>query len=178
MLRARWQEIFYVIIFNKGDSTGEYSEEYPQDSLEVPPLNLGDATLTPGSTSYPRPTNQLAEICIPLVNAMIWQDERVTMYRGTHLRLIGINKGGSLEKPTVTPVDLGPYGSNRTPSQAFSESPSFLTLGTDSFGRRVGDPHAVFNPSKHVQIAGFIAATDERWLDLLASFEPTNPYVS
>jgi hypothetical protein len=170
----------YVIIFNKGDSTGEYSEEYPQDSLEVPPLNLsnniGDATLTPGSASYPRPKSQLAEICIPLVNAMIWPDERVTMYGGTQLRLIGVNNDDSLERPMVTPIDLGSHGVNKNPLQAFSKAPSFMTLGTDSFGRRVGDPHAVFNPSENVQIAGFIAATDERWLDLLASFEPINPY--
>jgi len=76
-----------------------------------------------------------------------------------------------------------------TNSSAGKKVGPFITLGTDNFGRRVGDPHSLLYPStlngeNAIDVVGFLPAITERseggvdLLDLLASFEPINPYTS
>ncbi len=169
----------YVIVFRQGDSTGDFSAEYPEGSLLLPETgsfgNIDEVYPRSISGTYPRPKPQLAEICIPLCNAMVWEDERVNYYGGTELRILGLGDSGDTTQIKV--IDSSRTTHARSSVQSSSKQPSFLTLGTDNFGRRVGDPHAVFNPSNNIQIAGFLAVDSPKWFDLLASFDPVNPYV-
>jgi hypothetical protein len=168
----------YVIVFGKGDSTGAVSDKYPAGSLEVPEELISRSGLL---GSYPRPKTQLAEICIPLANARVWEKEaaKVTYYQGTALRILGLEhlEDGGVARVAAVDEDKSSHVIGWGSSiQAHAKNPSFLTLGTDSFGRRVGDPHAIFNPSVHIQVAGFVAVESPEWFDLLASFDPVNPY--
>ncbi len=159
----------FVIAFQPGDATGDYSEQYPEGSIIVP-----EDLLVPGfeeKGSYPRPKHQIAEVCIPLTSfwddpSISGRDKKLFYNYNAGLQIVGIASDENGIKTAKVIVDA--------PS---SKGRPFITLGTDSFGRRVGDPHAIRNAStSNLQIAAFLAIEDSRWTDLLAAFEPINPY--
>jgi hypothetical protein len=157
----------FVIAFQPGDATGDSSDQYPEGSIVVP-----EELLVPGferKGSYPRPKHQIAEVCIPLAN--FWTNplagrDKGIFYGGTGLQIVGVGSDEDGNKTAEVIVDR--------PS---TEGLPFITLGTDSFGRRVGDPHSIRNAdANHLQVAAFLAIEDPKWVDLLAAFEPINPY--
>ncbi len=123
------------------------------------------------SALYPRPkTGISAEICVPLASAAFGQ-----FYRGTKLQILTALNEKDHPEVDITKLHLG-------------DASSFVTLGTDNFGRRVGDPHALFYPNPPslvdmyertaLQVVAFLPSYngEDYELDLLTAFSPVNPY--
>lgn len=159
----------WVIAFRPGDGTGNDSG-FAEGSL-ILPEHLSRASSHGDLALYPRPkTGITAEICVPLANAAFGH-----FYKITKLGILTVST--QEEGPTVT--DAGVY---------LDDADSFITLGTDNFGRRVGDPHALFYPATQsldseygrtaLEVVAFLPSLngEDYELDLLAAFNPTNPY--
>jgi len=144
-----------VIVFDEGDCTGNESDfqlarsmaggNYPLTPQVVPrrkvdirsEAHLAIATLMPGRAP------QLYANNLDLIGL---KDERLNQ-----LAHLGLEDPAALMHIYENRYQGGPIGPTAT-----------LTTGFNPYsGERFGDPHAVYNNQPFVQIAGFLALTDE-----------------
>jgi len=161
-----------VIVFQPREATGEYTEDFPEGSLDIG-QQYGGWVASSGVKEfgfYPRPKAAFSEICLPIGSYKLPFDPHPGSLdnlpsTAVSVRILGVDASSS-SKVTSLRSDI-------------STDAPFVTLGTDSFSRRVGDPHTIVSyPTDRLQIAGFMAANepDPDLLDLLNSFRPFNPY--
>lgn len=168
------QATMYVIAFEPGDGTGDFSG-FSEGTLEFPE-GIRDYTNRGVSALYPRSKEGVAgEICIPLLPSSLFHRGAG---RSTCLSLLTVT-GNHLEE-----VSMLDFYKTADPKDYPS---SIITVGTDNFGRRVGDPHSLVYPLDRIrsapptEIVGFLAVTEDHGpegLALLNAFNPVNPYPS
>jgi len=155
----------FVIAFKPEDGTGDESA-YKLDDLVMPRRYPALPKIVPRSKAG---TNQEAHMA--LVSQRIDDVHADQQMYGGAFDLIGLNgrlikKIGELGHPIdIAAEDLSPI--------------TTLTVGYDpNTGERFGDPHAVYNPNRTVQVAGFLAISDEIYKshpEILAGFKPQKP---
>jgi hypothetical protein len=163
----------WIIAFRPGDGTGDYSGFEPGSLLA--PEDLLRMSAHGESALYPRPkTGMTAEICVPLAKAAFGH-----FYQGTSLQILRALRKNEEEGLELNTAEVHLRGAS-----------SFVTLGTDNFGRRAGDPHALVYPNPPslvdtyertaLEVVAFLPSLngEDYELDLLAAFDPVNPYTA
>lgn len=154
----------YVIAFKPQDGTGD-ENTFGLDNLIVPLRYPKLPKIVPRSKAG---THQEAHMA--LVSQYIDDVHADQELFGGAYDLIGldgrfIRKIGELgHAVSLEPEDLTPI--------------TTLTVGYRPNGKRFGDPHAVYNPRETVQVAGFLAISDEEYEkhpDILAGLHPQEP---
>lgn len=155
----------YVIAFDEGDGTGDL-KTYSLDDLRVATGYPRAAKVVPRGKSGTREEAELAIASQDTDN--VHADPQ--KFAGTFdlLGLDGhlIKKIGELGHP----ADL--ETSELTPITTLTVG---YRSGTDE---RFGDPHAVYNPNRALQVAGFLAIRDEVYQkhpEILAGLQPQEP---
>lgn len=141
----------YVIVFNEWDGTGDESSFKLSNDMAG-----GNYQLIPRVVPRKKEgTRSEAHLSI----ATILPNRDPKMF-GNSLDLIGLNEG-RLTQLAQLGHDAGKLWRALEGRDTVGPSATLTTGYSPYSGERFGDPHAVFNNQPFVQVAGFLALTDE-----------------
>lgn len=167
----------YVIAFKPGDGTGD-EKTYSLDDLVVGSGYPRATKVVPRSKEGTHSEGHLSLLSQKIDDVHADPEKFAGRYDLLGLDGKVIKKMGELgHSTTVSLADLTPI-TTLTVGWRDSRESIDTPLGRMSFQERFGDPHAVYNPNNAVQVAGFLAISDEVYQkhpEILASLNPREP---